>query len=82
MGNVKRLSSASEAAKLTSLESLDSKDNSAFSVSVLHLVLLMYTVLSTKLVVPRESGRFGGVAGSVVLYVKCTMSVRVTRGFA
>ena len=69
MGDAKRSSSTAEAAKLACAEGLNSKNNSTLSSSVLNLVLLRHVVLKPKLVMPRESGRLGVLAGLVYIYV-------------
>ena len=69
IGHVEQLGSASEATKLASVKGLKSKNNFTFSLCISRVALLGHIVLSVKVVVPRESGRLGGLAGSVVLYV-------------
>jgi hypothetical protein len=48
---------------------LKSKLKPAFVLDRYHVALLGHYVMTTKLVVPRENGRLGGLAGSVGEYV-------------
>lgn len=67
--DVKGGSSASEASKLARTVSLDRKVNPAFLLISHRVIVLRHTMLKVKLVVPRKSGRLGGLAVSVMVYV-------------
>jgi hypothetical protein len=67
--NIEGCSSASQSLKLARIVGLKSKLKPAFVMNRYHVALLRHYVMRIKLVVPRENGRLGGLAGSVVEYV-------------
>ena len=74
--NFEGCSSASQALKLARCIGLKSKLKPAFALESYRVVLLRHYVMRTKLVVPRESGRLDGLAGSMVEYVKLCVLLR------
>jgi hypothetical protein len=64
--DAKGRSSALQAFELTGIVDLKCKFNSPFLFSSNHVALLRHYALKDEMGVPRENGRLGGVAGSVV----------------
>jgi hypothetical protein len=67
--DIEGCSSATQSLKMARFIGLKSKLKPAFVLDRYHVALLGHYVMTTKLVVPRENGRLGGLAGSVGEYV-------------
>jgi hypothetical protein len=63
-------SNASQALEMTCSIGVKSKIKSTFFLNSYHVVFLRHCMSMRKWVVPRKSARLGGVASSVVKYVK------------
>jgi hypothetical protein len=73
--DIEGCSSASRSLELARFIGLKSKLKPAFVLDRYYVALLGHYVMRTKLVVPRENGRLGGLAGLVGEYVNVTIYI-------